>query len=93
MGKKRGITTVFCSVCKRGNKHDVLRDVERTVFHEEIGEHYWDKYEILQCCGCENVSFKHTSGSSEDLDDEGQPIFTNKLYPNPYIREPIADHY
>ena len=44
---------------------------------------YWgSSYQILQCRGCEEISFQTVSWSSEDLDPRtGQPEETSHLYP------------
>jgi hypothetical protein len=38
-------------------------------------------WEIWQCLGCEEVTFKETWITSEDRDDDGAPLPTVRLYP------------
>lgn len=76
---------VLCSSCKNDTKHKVL-----TSIHEE-GADPWDEYytfqwdtdyEIIQCLGCESVSFRSYSVDSENYDyEDGRTVGTILIYP------------
>ena len=77
-------TKVLCSSCKNNTKHLVLTSIN------EKGTEPWDEYysfqwntdyEIIQCLGCETVSFRSYSINSENSDHEGRAIETILLYP------------
>ena len=75
---------LICQSCNNTTKHIVLKSVN------ESGSEDWDEYytfhwntdfEIIQCLGCETVSFLSESVNSEDDDDEGRPFKQILLYP------------
>lgn len=50
----------YCSVCKRLTHHNVLG--EKSVSADGDAEFWWNqKYRIVQCCGCDHVSFNMES--------------------------------
>jgi hypothetical protein len=62
----------------------VIAKKERHWSHDEAGVEANDTWSILECCGCENVTFVHTHWFSEDweIGDNGpQPIVHRDLYP------------
>ena len=66
------VTWSHCNSCGPRTKHIVLAS-NKTKYNEEIDTigavSGFDKYEMLQCQGCESVKLKHTSWFSEDLDE------------------------
>lgn len=75
---------VLCSSCKNITKHKVLTSIK------EEGSEPWDDlysfqwntdFEIIQCLGCENISFRSYSINSENDDHEGRSIPTILLFP------------
>jgi hypothetical protein len=75
---------LICPSCNNTTKHIVLKSVN------ESGSEDWDEYytfhwntdfEIVQCLGCETVSFRSESINSEDEDNEGRPFKHILLYP------------
>ncbi|MCF6255369.1 MAG: DUF4145 domain-containing protein [Gammaproteobacteria bacterium] len=82
-----------CGKCKADTKHLVLTDVE--LKGREATPDYliygWDEsYQIIQCLGCESVSFKKTHQNSEDEDHwkgpdgyESSYRVQTDYYPNP----------
>lgn len=93
---------VNCGICKRETKHLILShihlsgDVGDIIYHGNV--YYWyDTYQIVQCQGCEHISFRKTHSNSEDVEygDEGpEPIEYETIFPNPEAtREPIEDNY
>ena len=70
----------FCIDCKRETNHQVLQEIVKKYNTEDIwAEGTW---QIIECNGCEYVSFREVWESSEDIDpEEGHPLETVKLYP------------
>lgn len=88
LNKKLDVT---CGTCKRSTKHLILTDIELSGT-ENMGDDYYEwhnEYQIIQCQGCETVSFRKTHTNSEDYspDGPGPEDWTNTLYvdiyPNP----------
>lgn len=73
-----------CNVCGGRKRHFVLYE-ENFVWTEEIDGQFSisgsDKYTVFRCCGCDNVSFQHSSQNSESLESEGQPEIITRNYP------------
>jgi len=85
---------VLCRNCKTSTNHDVLfsKDVHDT--DEEDGIQYWSSDQVLRCCGCEDVSFRHTHQCTEDIDyDTGQLVVNEVLYPNRVEGRSAIDGY
>lgn len=73
---------IFCIVCKRETNHEVLKEEKREVYDETVDVGFYDEWQIIQCKGCDDISFRHMSSNSEDMDPEdGEPYLTIKLYP------------
>jgi hypothetical protein len=71
----------YCSQCEGDRRHAVQKTHERRWDNEESGIWGGDTWEILECMGCQNVTFAHTHWFSEDTDDTGRPIVHRDLYP------------
>lgn len=55
---------LYCSRCNKRTNHKVLKEEQRTYHYEEDDIHLEETYRIVQCCGCDNVSFNlETTGS------------------------------
>lgn len=71
-----------CPFCKRQTNHKVLRSVTHdwaTPDNEICG---WDDYAIVQCLGCEGVSYCTTSSCTEDFDpNDGSYPLTSCQFP------------
>lgn len=86
------IVDVLCIECKRTTKHKVLVSSECSYEYVELHDTFYadTNHQIIQCQGCETVSFRVISMNSEDIDfnyDElgqtiGSPVETITLYPN-----------
>lgn len=78
------VVKIICSSCKNTTKHKVLTSINEKG-SDPWEEHYsfqWNTdYEIIQCLGCETVSFRSASINSEDEDYDGRPAVTILLYP------------
>lgn len=78
--------SVSCVKCKGVTKHQVLASIEVSEETDAPGgmySDYWvNSYQIIQCGGCESISFRHTSQFSEDVDlMTGAIRETERLYP------------
>ncbi|MUU78462.1 DUF4145 domain-containing protein [Winogradskyella endarachnes] len=81
---KDKIEKVLCTSCENTTKHKVLTSIN------EKGTEPWGNYasfdwntdyEIIQCLGCDTVSFRYYSINSENTDHEYRPIPTIRIYP------------
>ena len=60
---KKEIIRSHCNRCAGETKHLVLasRRVDDSEILDDFGEiRWWDLYELIECCGCENVSMRQT---------------------------------
>lgn len=78
--------SVPCVKCNGATKHQVLAsiDVDGEAYDqgEEWSVNWVDHYQVIQCGGCESISFRHTSWFSEDADPiSGESGETERLYP------------
>jgi hypothetical protein len=74
---------VPCIECNRKTKHKVLQSVDYSGcewVNRECSIDWTDNYQIIQCQGCETISFRHRSWFSEyqDFDSDGS---MERLYP------------
>jgi hypothetical protein len=75
-----------CGKCNRNTRHKVRQSVEVNG-EEDWGYNYWERYQIVQCQGCDVVSFRESRANSEDtIDDEEKgksfPLEAVNLYPS-----------
>ena len=81
---KGSIVSVHCIECKRATRHLVAVSVDKTGSesnkHEGWSIDWSNRYQVIECQGCETVSFRHQSWFSEaqDFDDDGT---TERIYP------------
>jgi len=71
----------FCMKCGRITHHTSLKELSKDFDWEDAG--FYEKYtwQIIQCNGCEEVSFRMVYINSDDVDPEGVPSETIRLYP------------
>lgn len=86
-----GLIWEHCNNCTGKRQHEVLFH-EKITWSEQVSEDFSidgaDIYELLKCCGCNNVQFRHSNWFSEDFDPEtGQEIIHIKHYPPATFRE------
>lgn len=76
-----------CNKCLDERNHELLHS-ETMTWNDEIDQDLViegeDTYEMLKCCGCDNIALRHFSRSSLNLDKHGQP-FTEVIYYPPAI--------
>jgi hypothetical protein len=97
---------VYCSQCKRETNHIVIQSVD-CVGSEVIGYYeeghpatvdWSNNYQIIQCQGCDTVTFRHVSWFSEDEHqigpDEWDDGTSTWLYPKRSDKtRAIKDYY
>jgi Domain of unknown function (DUF4145) len=75
---------VLCQTCKNRTKHKVITSLNQ-VGSEDMGYddvYHWESdYEIIQCLGCESISFRSENSNSEDVDYHDGPYIIEKIYP------------
>jgi len=67
--QKQSTAKVLCRECHHDTKHTVLatHKTSETAEIAACGKIWWeDTYEMVQCCGCETVSLRHTHNFSEE---------------------------
>lgn len=80
-----------CNNCTGKRQHEILFHKKNT-WSEQVSKDIVidgaDTYELLKCCGCNNVQFRHSNWCSEDYDlATGKTIIHVKYYPPPTFRE------
>jgi len=74
----------YCRHCGGDRRHTMIAKKERDWSDDEVQVNGGDVWSILECRGCQNVTFAHTHWFSEDATwgDEGpEPIVHRDLYP------------
>ena len=72
MNEKTNIPRVIwfrCNECGQETKHSILHQVSRhrATYDEGYLEEFGTNWELLQCCGCEEVSLQRSDWYSEDI--------------------------
>ncbi|MFI8377466.1 DUF4145 domain-containing protein [Leeuwenhoekiella sp. NPDC079379] len=81
---KDNVVRVLCSSCMNNTKHKILKSVieQGTEAWDSTHDFHWETdFEIIQCLGCETVSFRTHSINSEHDDHDGRSIPTIRIYP------------
>lgn len=95
--EKKRTEDVPCISCKTVTKHIMLAsvDVNGEDFYGHNSVQYGSEHQIVQCRGCESITFRHTHWNSEDYDfgPDGPELNTvTNLYPSRSEgRNPIND--
>ncbi|MFA6973161.1 MAG: DUF4145 domain-containing protein [Parcubacteria group bacterium] len=88
-----------CRMCDLGTNHIVLKSIENHWLEDEAEIYGWDKFEIVKCQGCDQISFRSITSCSEDYATDcetGDMIYLEreKLYPGRIIgRKSLDDVY
>ncbi len=83
---------IQCTVCDGKTTHLILQSIEVScseLINRQFSVEWLDNYEILQCQGCETITFRHLNWFSEDPDDLNERLYpkrsenrhSTKLYP------------
>jgi len=71
--------TVPCPTCNVSTKHAVRAAVDLDWGDDFISG--FSEYQIVECKGCETLSFRLASSNSEDMFPDGSPIESVELFP------------
>ncbi|TMH66909.1 MAG: DUF4145 domain-containing protein [Betaproteobacteria bacterium] len=84
----RNALKVVCPECRKPTRHIVLKSVDLSGSErmDKFNDYDWsDHFQIIQCQGCEAVSFRQISSNTEDFemndDDELEYVEREALYP------------
>lgn len=81
---------VKCSQCASHTSHIVLASKDLSGTEPDVDIRWWDAYQIIQCGGCETVSFRKASSNTENVEPNGELAVEEALYPDPASqRRPI----
>lgn len=79
-----------CNQCANQTWHAVLWSKRKTWTDDNPSNPYpvtgGIEHTVLQCCGCDAVSFQTSSWCSEDFQDDGSPEIHKEVYPPKTIR-------
>lgn len=92
---------IACSECVGETRHKVLQsiDIDGHQTMDEYWDYHWkDKYQIVQCQGCDFISFRkyHTDSEDEGYDDDGNSFSMERveIYPSRIAgRQKLSDSY
>jgi len=80
------VHSVICKMCKNSTRHKVITSVDKggkiSNEYDEV-THWGESYQIIECQGCETISFRWTYGDSDHYDREtGEMYEDESIYPN-----------
>lgn len=74
-----GLCTV-CRQCGQTTNHKVIYELARK---SEPDDYFWHtSWQIIECLGCNDISFRQETVTEDDIDEYGQGAPTEKLYPS-----------
>jgi hypothetical protein len=85
---------VLCRTCKHPTNHDIVftKEVSGQLANGDI--QWWTDYQLLQCLGCDDMTFRTAAANSESIDPyTGSPDITETLFPNRTEGRPPIDGY
>ncbi|WP_424195227.1 DUF4145 domain-containing protein [Ampullimonas aquatilis] len=85
---------VLCRSCKHPTNHDILFNKDDSGETGDGDIRWWADHQVLQCCGCDDISFRTSHSDTESVDPyTGMPEEFEVLYPNRTDgRPPIDGH-
>ncbi len=69
---------IECGECKRRTKHVILESYTlrgEQKYGRDMSVYWTEQYQIIQCNGCETISFRKTHRNSEELEQTGPEEF------------------
>lgn len=75
---------VLCRVCRGVTKHKILTsssEINNTLYHGNYTISWHNHHQIVECDGCEEISFRHEYYHSEETDARGRPTTTVSIFP------------
>ncbi|MDI1298792.1 DUF4145 domain-containing protein [Methylotenera sp.] len=74
---------VLCRTCKHPTNHEILFRKDSSGETEDGDIRWWDSNQVIQCCGCDEITFRRTAECTEDIDPyTGQLDTTETLFPS-----------
>jgi hypothetical protein len=72
----------YCSTCSRPTNQKVLKQEEIKYYEDDTG--WWDDttYQIIQCMGCDAISFRKLYTDASYHQEDGDDDTTQELFPN-----------
>lgn len=61
---------IYCNRCKQKTNHKILKRTDRTINDDDSLVTFTYCWQILQCKGCDEVSFRYLYSSSDDYDPD-----------------------
>ncbi len=73
---------VLCTQCRKVTNHIVLQKHNTNGSTPDGDIHWWESHQIVQCAGCDDISFRRTSSCTENIDPITGDLAENEtLYP------------
>lgn len=93
MATKVETIQVNCPECTKDTHHNILTEHKTYSQDKKYDVEFWANYQVVQCCGCHNISYRTVTTCSEAFDPEtGEFDESISLYPERYKkRHPVAD--
>jgi hypothetical protein len=83
-------TRVLCRTCKHPTNHKIL--FSKDASGDDDGIKWWESHQVIQCCGCDEISFRKIFECTEDIDlYTGDLILTETLYPSRTEGRPLME--
>ncbi len=70
MPQKSGVERIYCNDCRGMTLHHLLKSAKDEGSDEEKGFWWSTVFDMLQCCGCQEVVLRRTFRFSENIEDE-----------------------
>jgi hypothetical protein len=85
----KGLVKCVCNACGKPTNHDILFNHDT----KSSDPTCYEEYQVLQCRGCEAVSFRHTHRSPDHGFPSNEGIFPAKeaLYPSRHLVRTLVD--
>jgi hypothetical protein len=85
---------VLCQTCKHPTNHEILFSKNTHDQTEDGDIQWWGSYQVIKCCGCDEISFRRTSECTEDIDPyTGNLEAIEVLYPSRTDGRPPIEGY
>jgi len=81
--KKSTKVKALCTSCKKATNHFILASYDKSGVEREYDISWWETYQVIQCLGCDEISFRTAFACTEDFDPQtGELEETISLFPD-----------
>lgn len=91
------IVHIGCYRCANVTNHEIVRSVELTgsePIDPDFDIFWTQRSQILQCKGCDSITFRQISSNSENTEPDGRPQVYEELFPDRSEgRDPMQDEH